>query len=368
MGKNLKVQTKDFLIKTDVEIITNLIFKRDYDVIHIPSDQNLVRIYEEDKIKNIYMSGENIEIQPINKDIQKMVVITKGENLVIKNGDNLWVTKSGEDMLGREIKLYTKRDVGNADVNLELTNERKPEQKVKTNIQPTPQPPVIEEGTSTEKTESETQPVQPAPQSSTTTVETKEETNVCIGKFCTVGKLVGDPYETFFGYRAGTFEALVSESSVYATQQQVDEFVKMAKEKGWDDLMIVQEASSFFTQTQSTATIQRELSWSQIDPKLQTMIASLGLPQSELEKINGFKLSVLKSLPNKKIPVRTQIMTSNYYVGNNERSYGTFSILLPGGTKMTHTIQGPYFEIAKQKNIKENPYSLSEIMKKIKGN
>jgi|SRR3989338_4575312 len=100
----------------------------------------------------------------------------------------------------------------------------------------------------------------------------------------------------------------------------------------------------------------------QVEPKLQEIIRSLGLLPSELNKINNFKLSIKVQLPNQKVPVGTRIITANIYTGNEQGSYGTFSLILPNGKTMTYKVPGTYFENARRKNVNENQYLLSEIV------
>ena len=143
----------------------------------------------------------------------------------------------------------------------------------------------------------------------------------------------------------------------------------MAKKEKWNDNQIISEAAKFFTQTESNLIFRRDADQADFEPKLNAIIQSLGLPREELGRIDQYKATIFQRLPNKIVPVGTRVIISNYYTENDEKSYGTFSLLLPGQSPLpVYTVPGSYFEKAKQKNIKENPLALSEILKRIKTN
>ncbi|MEN9626124.1 MAG: hypothetical protein RL557_452, partial [archaeon] len=182
-GKNLKVQTNDFLVRSDADTVSHFIFKKDFNDKIVGTGESVVKIYDEGDTKNVYLSGKNIEIEPLNKEMQKMTVITKGENIVVKNGENIWITKSYEDGSGRKVGLYTKRTIGSADVNAEIT-PAETNHKTETNVGEPLRPPVINEGTpvsppGTEKAEQGTlaPPVvsEGTPSTPSTGTDTKQE-------------------------------------------------------------------------------------------------------------------------------------------------------------------------------------------------
>ncbi len=143
VGKNLKVQTKDFLIKSDGTTLTHFVFKKDFAKNLVHAGENLVRIYDGDLRgttgKQVIMSGENIEVKVINPKLigpGKVYVSGNGKNLRIINGDVLSTIT--------DKNTFVRRRIETASVNTEIKNEQKPEQTITTEVKP----PKINEGTS----------------------------------------------------------------------------------------------------------------------------------------------------------------------------------------------------------------------------
>jgi len=352
IGRDFKLTTKEEEIKVGLRE-TDIIFdSRKF------SGDRFIQIQDEKGIKKITMKGENIEVTLLKEGLkdENIQINADGRNLAVFNGKgkgkSIWIFDND--------RIYTNRAPTQSEVNTEMTNDRLPNQRVNTDIEITDvETPTTPETTQRTKSQSE--------------VKVNDNKRVCIGRFCTIGAkkhgLFGDPYtfEKEFDYQPSSLERLVSETQVYATQSDVAQFITMARENQWSDEQIRLEAARFFTDTQSELTTKRELSWSQLDPKLQETIKSLGLPQSELDNMNKFKLSVISQLPNQRVPVGTRIITANIFTGGKQSSYGTFSLILPDGRVMSHRVPGTYFENARRKNVNKNPYILSEIVDLVRG-
>ncbi len=304
LGKNVNIMTKEAELRIGPKE-TDIIFNKQ----KFEGNQYIQIADDEKGNKKITMRGEFIEVDLLKEGLgdNKVIINAKGKNLLVENGKSKY-------LIDGEGTLRSRFPQSREEVNTEITNDQKPDQKVETRVS--------EEG-------------------SETTIDGNNGKRVCIGGSCTsvsaaggIGSLFGakpTPLEGPYDKPEGAI--IISKSLVYADVSRVNEFLEtLEKETASSGKKLTQEeftrrlVSYDLGNMYSEGVTHRELDKGDIDENIGKMLKPAGFSASQMREINNFKSGVLKDYD--KVPQGTKISFSTSNKGGTV--IGTVTLLMPG--------------------------------------
>ena len=331
-GSNIKLTTTSAEIRINSELETEILFNRNK-----PTTEQFIQLVSvEEDTKNLRIKGKDIEINLLDQGpkIKKISTLAEGKNIKIKNGDEVITIYDGK-------VNYPRIPKGNTIVYNELNPPQFSNGKIISNPK------------------------------EATFVEFNEENRVCIGKFCTrFGFGMSNANDIGEGQLSGVH---ISDTKIYALQEEVDSFKDLAISGRWTDQKIKENGYNHFSQLLEETTYQRAVTEEEATEsfaELRTGLEGSDVKGEDLGKIDTIKRSIFSN----GAMIIGSVQTTLTFDSGGEKSFGKIiykdkgetgetklrvtPIRLPGSQLHNHQ-QNAY------RNLEEFPRGLSEITKQI---